>query len=97
MRSGSAPTRAARPTASAPGCKASAAPAWCCAIGDATPGQGAARGARNARKPACRPTARICTLAIRRLHKGVAYDLELDTSRLMPAECARLIQQRFKL
>ncbi|MBZ9851497.1 hypothetical protein LB565_26255 [Mesorhizobium sp. CA14] len=30
------------------------------------------------------------------MHRGVAYNLELDTSRLMPA-CARLIQQRFKL
>ncbi|MBZ9659153.1 hypothetical protein LB523_08855 [Mesorhizobium sp. ESP-6-4] len=30
-----------------------------------------------------------------RVHRGVAYDLELDTSRLMPSECARLIQQRF--
>jgi len=30
-----------------------------------------------------------------RVHKGVAYDLEVDTSLLTPAECARLIQQRF--
>ena len=30
-----------------------------------------------------------------RVHKGVAYDLEVETSLLTPAECARLIQQRF--
>ncbi|WP_318012192.1 phosphotransferase-like protein [Mesorhizobium sp. CA14] len=62
-----------------------------------TPRQGAARGARNARKRACGPTARTCTRwQFERVHRGVAYNLELDTSRLMPA-CARLIQQRFKL
>ncbi|CDX34394.1 Chloramphenicol phosphotransferase family protein [Mesorhizobium sp. ORS 3359] len=32
-----------------------------------------------------------------RVHKGAAYDLQVDTSRLTPFECARLIQQRFRL
>ena len=32
-----------------------------------------------------------------RVHKGAAYDIEVDTSRLTPPECARLIQQRFRL
>jgi chloramphenicol 3-O phosphotransferase len=32
-----------------------------------------------------------------RVHEGVAYDIEVDTSRLTPPECAHLIQQRFQL
>jgi chloramphenicol 3-O phosphotransferase len=32
-----------------------------------------------------------------RVHKGVLYDLELDTSNATPVECARLIKQRFRL
>lgn len=32
-----------------------------------------------------------------RVHKGAAYDLEVDTSRLTPFDCARLIQRRFGL
>ncbi|WP_281410999.1 hypothetical protein [Mesorhizobium sp. NZP2077] len=32
-----------------------------------------------------------------RVHKGTRYDLEVDTSRLTPLECAQRIQQRFHL
>lgn len=32
-----------------------------------------------------------------RVHKGIDYDLEVDTSVLTPLECARRIQQRFQL
>ena len=32
-----------------------------------------------------------------RVHEGMRYDLEVDTSRLTPPECARRIQQRFGL
>ncbi|UVK40106.1 chloramphenicol phosphotransferase [Mesorhizobium sp. AR10] len=32
-----------------------------------------------------------------RVHKGIRYDLEVDTSRLTPLECARRIQQEFRL
>ncbi|UCI20671.1 zeta toxin family protein [Mesorhizobium sp. B2-1-8] len=32
-----------------------------------------------------------------RLHKGICYDLEVDTSLLTPLECAGRIQQRFQL
>lgn len=32
-----------------------------------------------------------------RVHKGVDYDLEVDTSQLTPLECARRIQQEFTL
>ncbi|CCV11053.1 zeta toxin family protein [Mesorhizobium sp. STM 4661] len=32
-----------------------------------------------------------------RVHKGIDYDLEVDTSALTALECARLIQERFKL
>ncbi|WP_292186571.1 hypothetical protein [Mesorhizobium sp.] len=32
-----------------------------------------------------------------RVHKGIDYDLEIDTSVLTPLECARRIQQRFQL
>jgi chloramphenicol 3-O phosphotransferase len=32
-----------------------------------------------------------------RVHKGMTYDLELDTSKATPIECARLIKQRFRL
>ncbi len=32
-----------------------------------------------------------------RVHKGVDYDLEVDTSRLTPLECARRIQQELTL
>ena len=32
-----------------------------------------------------------------RVHKGMGYDLEVDTSRLPPLECARRIQERFRL
>lgn len=32
-----------------------------------------------------------------RVHRGVSYDFEVDTSRLTPLECARRIQQRFRL
>ena len=32
-----------------------------------------------------------------RVHKGVDYDLEVDSSRLTPLECARRIQQEFRL
>ncbi|MER9918343.1 MULTISPECIES: chloramphenicol phosphotransferase [unclassified Mesorhizobium] len=32
-----------------------------------------------------------------RVHKGMDYDLEVDTSRLTPLECARRIQERFRL
>ncbi|MDX8456847.1 hypothetical protein RFM98_29335 [Mesorhizobium sp. VK9D] len=31
------------------------------------------------------------------MHKGVAYDLEVDTGRLTPLECTNFIQQRFRL
>jgi chloramphenicol 3-O phosphotransferase len=33
----------------------------------------------------------------RRVHKGMNYDLEVDSSRLTPLECARRIQQEFRL
>ena len=32
-----------------------------------------------------------------RVHKGMKYDLEVDTSRATPLECAELIRQRFRL
>ncbi len=32
-----------------------------------------------------------------RVHKGIDYDLEVDSSRLTPLECARRIQQEFQL
>ena len=32
-----------------------------------------------------------------RVHEGMRYDLEIDTSRLAPLECARRIQQKFRL
>lgn len=32
-----------------------------------------------------------------RLHRGMTYDFEVDTSRATPMGCARLIQQRFGL
>lgn len=32
-----------------------------------------------------------------RVHRGIDYDLEVDSSRLTPLECARRIQQRFRL
>ena len=32
-----------------------------------------------------------------RVHKGIDYDLEVDSSSLTPLECARRIQQRFQL
>ncbi len=32
-----------------------------------------------------------------RVHKGIGYDLEVDSSRLTPLECARRIQQEFRL
>ncbi|WP_348529832.1 hypothetical protein [Mesorhizobium sp. LNJC405B00] len=32
-----------------------------------------------------------------RVHNGMDYDLEVDTSRLTPLECARRIQERFRL
>lgn len=32
-----------------------------------------------------------------RVHKGIRYDLEVDTSRLTPFECAQRIQQTFHL
>jgi chloramphenicol 3-O phosphotransferase len=32
-----------------------------------------------------------------RVHKGIGYDLEVDTSQLTPLECARRIQQEFQL
>jgi chloramphenicol 3-O phosphotransferase len=32
-----------------------------------------------------------------RVHRGIRYDLEVDTSMLTAQECARVIQQRFKL
>ncbi|UVK42192.1 AAA family ATPase [Mesorhizobium sp. AR07] len=32
-----------------------------------------------------------------RVHQGMDYDLEIDTSVLTPLECARRIQQRFRL
>lgn len=32
-----------------------------------------------------------------RVHAGMRYDLEVDTSRLTPAECARRIQAEFRL
>lgn len=32
-----------------------------------------------------------------RVHTGIGYDLEVDTSRLTPLECARRIQQEFAL
>ena len=32
-----------------------------------------------------------------RVHENIRYDLEVDTSRLTPLECARRIQQRFQL
>ncbi|CCV04901.1 Chloramphenicol phosphotransferase family protein [Mesorhizobium metallidurans STM 2683] len=32
-----------------------------------------------------------------RVHKGIDYDLEVDTSVLTPPDCARRIQQRFQL
>ncbi|MER9688262.1 MULTISPECIES: hypothetical protein [unclassified Mesorhizobium] len=32
-----------------------------------------------------------------RVHNGIDYDLQVDTSQLMPLECARRIQERFRL
>jgi chloramphenicol 3-O phosphotransferase len=32
-----------------------------------------------------------------RVHKGMRYDLEVDTSTAAPLECARLIKERFGL
>jgi chloramphenicol 3-O phosphotransferase len=32
-----------------------------------------------------------------RVHKHITYDLEVDTSRATPMECAELIRQRFRL
>ncbi|PDQ22519.1 chloramphenicol phosphotransferase [Mesorhizobium sanjuanii] len=32
-----------------------------------------------------------------RVHKGIDYDLEVDTSTLTPLECARRIQEKFEL
>ena len=32
-----------------------------------------------------------------RVHDGIEYDLELDTSSATPMECARLIKQKFRL
>jgi chloramphenicol 3-O phosphotransferase len=32
-----------------------------------------------------------------RVHKGMTYDLELDTSSASPTECAHLIKRRFRL
>jgi chloramphenicol 3-O phosphotransferase len=32
-----------------------------------------------------------------RVHKGMSYDLELDTSRAPPMECANLIKQKIRL
>ena len=32
-----------------------------------------------------------------RVHRGIRYDLEVDTSRLTPTECAHRIRQRFRL
>ena len=32
-----------------------------------------------------------------RVHAGIVYDLEVDTSHLTPLECARRIQQQFRL
>ena len=32
-----------------------------------------------------------------RVHTGIGYDLEVDTSQLTPLECARRIQQEFQL
>ena len=32
-----------------------------------------------------------------RVHKGIDYDLEVDSSQLTPLECARRIQQQFQL
>jgi chloramphenicol 3-O phosphotransferase len=32
-----------------------------------------------------------------RVHKGIRYDLEVDASVLTPLECARRIQQQFRL
>ncbi|MGX9142964.1 chloramphenicol phosphotransferase CPT family protein [Mesorhizobium sp. 128a] len=32
-----------------------------------------------------------------RVHKGIRYDLEVDSSRLTPLECAKRIQEKFQL
>ncbi len=32
-----------------------------------------------------------------RVHKGIRYDLEVDSSTLTPLECARRIQRKFRL
>jgi chloramphenicol 3-O phosphotransferase len=32
-----------------------------------------------------------------RVHMGMSYDLEVDTSRATPMECARLIKEKFRL
>jgi len=32
-----------------------------------------------------------------RVHKGMSYDLEVDTTRATPMECARLIKEKFRL
>ena len=32
-----------------------------------------------------------------RVHRGIAYDLEVDTAAMTPAECARLIRDAFEL
>ena len=32
-----------------------------------------------------------------RVHKGIVYDLEIDTSTATPLECAKRIQARFRL
>ena len=32
-----------------------------------------------------------------RVHKDMKYDLEVDTSRATPLECAELIRQKFRL
>ena len=32
-----------------------------------------------------------------RFHRGIAYDLEVDTAAAMPADCARLIRDTFGL
>ncbi|MFW8690070.1 MULTISPECIES: phosphotransferase-like protein [Mesorhizobium] len=31
------------------------------------------------------------------MHAGISYDLEVDTSQSTPLECARRIQQQFRL
>ena len=54
-------------------------------------------GSRGSRKPAADRLPGLARWQYERVHKGIRYDLEIDSSSATPLECARRIQQEFHL